>query len=110
MEAGLIAESRSASKSRGRMYVLIIGFLAFCAVLAPILLPRFWMVAAASLLSLGLFAFINWNALTAVDPDVPPSMAAFTQPAIKDALVYTVFASALYWIKRLVLSSAPRKP
>jgi hypothetical protein len=92
------------------MYVLIIGFLAFCAVLAPIVLPRFWMVAAAGVLSLGLFAFINWNALTAVDPDVAPSIAAFAQPAIKDALVYSLFASVLYWIKRLILSSTPRKP
>ena len=90
------------------MYVLIIGFLGFCAVLAPILLSRYWMVLGASVLSLGLFAFINWNALTAADPDVAPSVAAFAFPAIKDALIYTVFASVLYWIKRLVLSSAPR--
>ena len=91
------------------MSMFILGIFAFAAILVPLAARRYWMVLLTGLVCWGLTTFIYWNALTA-DPSAHPTFAHMALPALKDAAVYTVFATVLYFIKRLFVSSAPRKP
>lgn len=88
--------------------MLVLFFLCLM-LLVPIAVPRFWMVLLAGALSVGLFFFFHWNALTA-DPSASPSILEMLVPAVRDGAVYTVACAVIYGVKRLFVRAEPRKP
>lgn len=97
------------SKGRRTPLTFLVGIAAFAAILVPVLGRRYWWVVLAALLCWGAFTLIYWSAMTA-DPTSHPDWQAAGLAGAKDALVYLVFATVLYGIKRLVMSSTPQKP
>ena len=79
------------------------------AILVPILGRRYWWVALTALLCWGAFTLVYWSAMTA-DPGSRGDWTAAGLMGLKDAAIYLVFATVLYGIKRLVISSTPQKP
>lgn len=95
------------SKGRRIPLTFLVGIAAFAAILVPILARRYWMVLVTAIIAFGLAAGLNWVEITST-PGAPPAPQLYLIPAARDAVVYLVFASVLFAIKRLVLSSTPK--
>lgn len=91
------------------MSVFILGIFGFGAILVPFFAPRYWMVLVAGVACWGLLTALYWNALTA-DPENHPTFTDMALPAARDAAIYVVVISVLFLVKRLFVSSVPRKP
>jgi hypothetical protein len=70
--------------------LVLIGFL-----LAPIFVPRFWMVLLAAAIYSGLAVFIHWNLLSAIadgNGTAQPGIFDLLVPALVDGAVYLAIA------------------
>jgi Kef-type K+ transport system membrane component KefB len=87
--------------------LVLIGFL-----LAPIFVPRFWMVLLAAAIYSGLAVFIHWNLLSAIadgNGTAQPGIFDLLVPALVDGAVYLAIASGIYLVKRLFVRAQPRQ-
>jgi hypothetical protein len=88
--------------------MLMIGFL-----LAPIFVPRYWMVLVAGAFYIGLAFFIQWNFQSSAADGYgrpQPGPLDLVVPALIEGAVYLAIASGIFLVKRLFVRAQPRQP